>query len=179
MFLKICVLIQSKSKEQSFLAAVTWFNDQPLSFNRWFTRNVVVYVDLSVAWNGWVSKNTRQAAICRELWIGWAERSLVWDSVLIMVLIVCIMCVGGTWLSFSFWIIVLQAEWLVIFSLFVKFAFTAIVFITAYSLLTPTAVLLNQACASFVSLTLFTAIGSKNGQSALLQSSGLLWPNAL
>ena len=92
---------------------------------------------------------------------------------------ICIMCVEGTCLSFSFWIIVLRAEWLVIFSLFVKFAFTAIVFITAYSLLTPTAVLLNQACASFFSLTLFTAIGSKNGPSALLHSSGLLWSNAL
>ena len=66
------------------------------------------------------------------------------------------MCVGGTSLSFSFWIIVFRAEWLVIFSLFVKFAFTAIVFIIAYSLLTPAAVLLNQACVSFLSLTLFT-----------------------
>ena len=46
------------------------------------------------------------------------------------------MCVGGAWWSFSFWIIVLQAEWLVIFSLFVKFAFTTTVFIIAYSLLT-------------------------------------------
>ena len=49
------------------------------------------------------------------------------------------------------------AEWLVIFSLFVKLAFTAIVFIIAYSLLTPTAVFFNQACVSFLSLTLFTA----------------------
>ena len=78
------------------------------------------------------------------------------------------MCVGGTCLSFSFWIIVLRAKWLVIF----KFAFTAIVFIIAYSLLTPTAVLLNQACVLFLSLTLFTA--GLNGQSALLQSSGLV-----
>ena len=136
-----------------------------------------------------------QFAGSSEWAIGWAGRSLVCncrkfrlESLLPDTLYVfvagnlhwaCIMCVGGTWLSFSFWIIVLRAEWLVIFSLFVKFAFTAIVFITAYSLLTPTAVLLNQACASFFSLTLFTAIGSKNGKSALLQSSGLLWPNAL
>ena len=38
------------------------------------------------------------------------------------------------------------------FSFFVKSAFTVIVFITEYGLLTPTAVLLNQACVSFLSL---------------------------
>ena len=37
-------------------------------------------------------------------------------------------------------------------SLFVKSAFTAIVFIIEYSLLTPAAVLLNQVCVSFLSL---------------------------
>ena len=80
MFLQICVLTRSKSKKQSFLAAITSFNDQPLSFNRWFTRSVVVYVDLKVAWNGWVSKNTRRAAICWELWmrhwLSWAFSGL-------------------------------------------------------------------------------------------------------
>ena len=182
MFLQICVLIRSKSKKQSFLAAITRFNDQSLSFNRWFTRSVVVSVDLKVAWNGWVSKNTRRAAICWELWmrhwLSWAfsglrfrtdygtdslqlSRIQTWvvvDTLYVSWPKICVMCVGGTWLSFSFCgIIVFRAEWFVIFSLFVKFAFTDIVFIIAYRLLTPTAVLMNQACVSFLSLTLFRA----------------------
>ena len=48
-----CKFAFSSGHKQSFLAAITRFNDQPLSFNRWFTRSVVVYVDFNAAWNGW------------------------------------------------------------------------------------------------------------------------------
>ena len=76
--LQICVLIRSKSKMQSFLAAITRFNDQPLSFNRWFTvftRSVVQsflaaitrFNDQPLSFNRWFTVFTRSVVVYVDL----------------------------------------------------------------------------------------------------------------